>query len=144
MNQWAGGLIVTNDGRLVLQQREDKPGITLPGKVAMFGGTVEPNETVEKAAERELLEELNLKVNGWQLEKLGVYQKTKELDGEDYEIHVFLVRDVDPKGLELREGKAIRYVSRGENLDEIELTRITRLAIEDYYKRGDIEGRSGS
>lgn len=134
MKQWAGGLLIAKDGRLILQQREEKPGITLPGYVAMFGGTVEPEETPEKAAERELLEELNFKVDGEKLEKLGVYQKTQELDGEDYEIHVYLIRDVDPDQLELREGKAIKFVRADDDLVAIKLSRITRLAIGDYYR----------
>jgi ADP-ribose pyrophosphatase YjhB (NUDIX family) len=43
-------LIVTDDGRLLLHHRDDKPGIAHPGCWAGFGGAVEEGESVEEVA----------------------------------------------------------------------------------------------
>lgn len=51
-------LLVTPDGRYLLQHRDDFPGIFFPGFWGAFGGAVEPGEKVEDALRRELYEEL--------------------------------------------------------------------------------------
>ena len=62
-HHYAGVLLVTDDGKIIGQQRDDKPGIDNPGKVGTFGGTVEPGEQYRYAAWRELVkEETNLKL----------------------------------------------------------------------------------
>ncbi len=50
--------IVHEDGRYLLQKRDDSPRIPFPGHWGLFGGTVEAGETDEQALRRELIEEL--------------------------------------------------------------------------------------
>jgi 8-oxo-dGTP pyrophosphatase MutT (NUDIX family) len=52
------GLILLEDGRYLMQQRSQLPGIFYPGHWGLFGGGVEPDETAEVALARELREEL--------------------------------------------------------------------------------------
>jgi 8-oxo-dGTP pyrophosphatase MutT (NUDIX family) len=54
----AAALLVTADGRYLMQLRDDKPTILLPGHWALFGGTVDAGETAAAAMRRELIEEL--------------------------------------------------------------------------------------
>lgn len=54
----AAAIIVLDDGRYLMQLRDDKPGIFFPDHWGMFGGAIEPGETTEQALRRELLEEL--------------------------------------------------------------------------------------
>ena len=54
----AGAVMVTPDGRYLLQLRDNKPTIIIPGHWALFGGTVDAGESAEAALRRELLEEL--------------------------------------------------------------------------------------
>lgn len=54
----AAALLVTPDGRYLMQLRDDKPAILLPGHWALFGGTVDAGETAAAAMRRELIEEL--------------------------------------------------------------------------------------
>jgi 8-oxo-dGTP pyrophosphatase MutT (NUDIX family) len=63
-HRYAGVLLITEDDKIIGQQRDDKPGIDHPGKVGTFGGTVELGEDPLYAAWRELVkEETNLIFN---------------------------------------------------------------------------------
>lgn len=55
-------VLLTEDGRFLLQLRDDIPGILLPGHWACFGGHVDPGESREDALRRELWEELRFTV----------------------------------------------------------------------------------
>lgn len=57
----AAALLVTPDGRYLMQLRDDKPTILLPDHWALFGGAIDPGETAETALRRELMEELEFK-----------------------------------------------------------------------------------
>src|SRR5689334_11446104 len=57
-------LILYQDGRVLMQHRDDNPAIMLPGMWAFFGGRAEAGETPEQAARREMLEELDLELEG--------------------------------------------------------------------------------
>ena len=55
----AVGLIVANDGRLLLQHRDDNPNIGGAGLWGLFGGHIDPGESLTSAFLRELEEELS-------------------------------------------------------------------------------------
>jgi 8-oxo-dGTP pyrophosphatase MutT (NUDIX family) len=59
----AAALLVC-DGRYLMQLRDDKPGILLPGHWALFGGSLDPGEDAAAAMRRELAEELELPARG--------------------------------------------------------------------------------
>lgn len=116
------------------------------GKIGMFGGRVEPGEDARTALLRELREELGLDLGAEEAVVLGMYRKTVEQDGADVDVHVFLVRDVRADALAIRS----EAPGSGENLDVNErtvegtpdeilalpnLTRITRLAVEEYARQ---------
>jgi 8-oxo-dGTP pyrophosphatase MutT (NUDIX family) len=54
----AAALLVTPDGRYLMQHRDDIPHIMLPGHWSCFGGAIEPGESPDAALRRELLEEI--------------------------------------------------------------------------------------
>jgi 8-oxo-dGTP pyrophosphatase MutT (NUDIX family) len=49
------------DGTFVLQHRDDKPGIPLPGHWSLFGGEIDPGKNAHQAIRREIHEELGLR-----------------------------------------------------------------------------------
>lgn len=55
-------LLTLDDGRYVMQLRDDIPGIFYPACWGCFGGAIEPGETPEVALQRELREELEFEV----------------------------------------------------------------------------------
>ncbi len=57
----AAAVIVTEDGRYLLQLRDDKKGIFYPGHWGCFGGAVSPGEKPLRALKRELEEELEFR-----------------------------------------------------------------------------------
>ena len=57
----AAALLVTPDGRYLMQHRDDVPHIMLPGHWACFGGAIEPGESPEAALRRELVEEIEFR-----------------------------------------------------------------------------------
>jgi len=56
-------VIFTQDGRYLMQLRDDKPGLALRDHWAFFGGEVDPGEAPEDAILREVQEELTYSPN---------------------------------------------------------------------------------
>lgn len=55
----AAAIIALDDGRYLMQLRDDKPGIFYPDHWGLFGGAMEEGESGEQALRRELREELD-------------------------------------------------------------------------------------
>ncbi len=55
-------VLVTPDNRYLMQLRDDKESLALPGMWTLFGGRLEAGEDPEAGLRRELLEELELKL----------------------------------------------------------------------------------
>ncbi|OGM25011.1 hypothetical protein A3D00_04195 [Candidatus Woesebacteria bacterium RIFCSPHIGHO2_02_FULL_38_9] len=127
-------ILVTSEGEIILQQRTIDPNIVNSGKIAMFGGTIKTSENLIKGLRRELLEELDLDINEYNVEKLGTYYKTQKLDGIDYTIHVFLVNGIKESDLKLHEGAGFAKGKIDTLLKNPNITRITRLALKDLQK----------
>jgi 8-oxo-dGTP pyrophosphatase MutT (NUDIX family) len=56
-------LLVLEDGRYIMQLRDDVPNIWYPGHWGLFGGGIDDREDEVEALRRELREELELEVN---------------------------------------------------------------------------------
>jgi 8-oxo-dGTP pyrophosphatase MutT (NUDIX family) len=75
----AAALIVVEDGRYLMQLRDDIPGIFYPGHWGCFGGAVGHDEQPRDALKRELVEELEFEAGdcrefvsfGFDLRSLG-------------------------------------------------------------------------
>ena len=63
----AAALLVTGDGRYLMQHRDDLPSINFPDHWCCFGGAVEPGETAMAALRRELHEEIGYETGGMTL-----------------------------------------------------------------------------
>lgn len=132
MQLYSGVLLKTADNKLILQQRDNKPGITNPGMIAIFGGTAKKGETPIDCAKREIAEEVNLTVNDKDLKPLGVYKVDVPNVGK-VESHIYLVENVKEKDLHLNEGKSLFILDPDKNMAKLNLTPVCRLVLEGIY-----------
>ncbi len=98
------GLIVDNSGRLLLQLRDETPGLEGAGMWGFCGGHLEPGETPSAAFLREMQEEL-----GWRPRHFERYG-TRDVDSDGWHVtsHIFAAHlDVPLDALVLTEGQAL-------------------------------------
>ncbi|MDX2229902.1 MAG: NUDIX domain-containing protein [Leptolyngbyaceae cyanobacterium bins.349] len=108
--------ILRQQGRFLMQLRDDDPNILYPGHWGFFGGHIEPGETAEIGVRRELLEEIGYCPTG-----LNLYDSY-----EDHQVirHIYYGElDVEVSSLVLGEGLdlkllALEDIQRGEHFSE--------------------------
>lgn len=126
----ANVLILDTHNNLILQQRDDKPGINNPGMITAFGGAAEPGETVRQAAARELQEETNLSAEEAELEFFtNVYQPTVN-DGQPRWVSYFVLHVRNTNTLEVYEGRGYYTLASTTRLSEVNLSSTVKEAIE--------------
>lgn len=99
-------LLVSTDGRLLLQQRDDLPHVSDAGKISLFGGRREGGESFLECIVREIHEELGYYLPPERFELIGRYS------GPDHSTpngtlygEVFLARNVPLEKLTIMEGR---------------------------------------
>ena len=103
--EFAAAVIIDTRGRLLLQQREDIPGIRAPGKIGLFGGHREGSETFLECVARELGEELSYAIPAEQFEHMGSYTSADSLiQGGTVFGEFYLVRDIPAEAITVTEG----------------------------------------
>ncbi len=135
-------IIITNDDKIVLQQKDLAYNINPinKGKVSMYGGGMEKGESLRDSLNREIMEELNLDISNHPAKEVGVFQKTLEYDESEDVVHVFLLKNIDlatldPDFSDDAEAASMLVVDTLENLlERQDLTRITRMALEKCSK----------
>lgn len=107
-NHYVGALLLTADGDIILQHRDDNPCIQWPNTWSLFGGGVEGDETYEEALARELQEELELDLHQHPFSFYKTFLQRKSIESAvsgDVDCHIFIVKNVDPKSLVVHEGQ---------------------------------------
>lgn len=99
--------ILFQDDQVLMQLRDNIPGIIYPGHWGFFGGHLEPGETPTAAVKREVLEEIGYPISS--LELFGIYgdrpTTAPQTHPSPVRRHVFQAPlTVDPATLELHEG----------------------------------------
>lgn len=121
-------LIVLKDGRYLMQLRDQKPGIFYPGHWGLFGGGMEPGETVEAALARELEEELCLEgARGRYVTEFSfAFGRFGRVLRYYYEVRV---DDDALSRLKVREGREMRAFSAAEILTQPRVVAYDSFAI---------------
>jgi len=89
-NDYAGVLLrVRDDGPYLLQARASRRGIAYPGRLSLFGGLKEGEESPEACVVRELREETGLEISTGRLVALGRIDCDDEA-GRATRAHIFL------------------------------------------------------
>jgi 8-oxo-dGTP diphosphatase len=114
-----GAILIDTSGRLLLQQRDDVAGILHPGKVGLFGGHREGDETFLECVVREIHEEISYFVPAERFEYLA------SLSGEDVDVEggllraeFFIVSGIPVESLIVTEGALL--VARPEEVIKID------------------------
>ena len=111
--------------QVLLVLRDNIPTIPYPGLWDVPGGHIEDNETPEECIVREMLEEIEVNVEGCKL--FRVYEF---LDRTEY---VFMKHaDFDLKNIILHEGQMLRWFSRDE-ARQVELAYGFDEVLMDYF-----------
>lgn len=126
---YSGVFLRTPDKRFIFQRRDTKRGIANPGLLSVFGGSVNDGESPLEAAQRELMEETGLRPA--KSEFLAVKTIAYSVNNYDCMLdHYFLVENVDPETITVKEGGGFEVHSVPEVLDRDDLTRAPRSLLE--------------
>ena len=105
VSESASAILLDADGRFLLQLRDDVPHIRDPGKISLFGGGRECNESFLDCIVREVHEEIGVYLPPERFELIARYF------GPDYALpegmlrgEIFLARDVPIDRLSINEG----------------------------------------
>jgi 8-oxo-dGTP pyrophosphatase MutT (NUDIX family) len=100
---------VNPQGKILLQQRDDRPDLLYPGCWTTFGGAIEEDETPDEAMRRELLEEIELELP---LKLWKVYDEVVDIHGAAVLVrrYIYIGRiDQPAESITLNEGQALGY-----------------------------------
>ncbi len=104
--EFSNAILVDTAGRLLLQQRDNIPGIFQPGKIGLFGGHRESGETFLQCVVREVHEEISYFLPPQRFEHVTSVDGT-DFDGEGGgTVHgeIFVARGVPVERLLVTEG----------------------------------------
>jgi 8-oxo-dGTP diphosphatase len=104
--EFSCAVLIDTFGRLLLQQRDNVPGIVNPGKIGLFGGHRECSETYLQCIVREVHEELSYFMPPERFEYLASYDATRNDPEGNTIIHgeFFVARDVPVEKVMVTEG----------------------------------------
>jgi len=119
-------VILHREGRVLLQHRDDRPGVLFPGAWALFGGHLEPGEEPEAAARREIEEELGFRLEG----PLPLFHHAVYPDRERFFFCAALT--LAPEQLTLSEGQGMALVGP-DQLDGLEIPAYQRPILERFF-----------
>src|SRR5215469_4604824 len=104
----ASAIIIDNQGRFLLQQRDQAPGIAQPGKIGLFGGHRKNGETYLQCVVREVYEEIGYFISPDRFEHLVSYSGTEfDIDGDTMRGEFFIARDIPIDELNVTEGSLL-------------------------------------
>lgn len=106
-NRYAGAIVITQDLKILLQQRGEDWD-QFPGYIVAFGGKSAPSETMMEALIRELKEELGADVKPWEVINLGRFA-IGEQDGPQDLLEVSYWQDRNKTITGCYEGEAIFF-----------------------------------
>ena len=105
-----GLLIENNEGKVLLQLRDNIPDIPWPGTWGTFGGQVEEGETPREAIKREILEELTYEIPDPE------YFGNFPFDGYDIYMYRLVIPDLALDDVTVAEGQRAQFMSLADVL----------------------------
>ncbi len=131
----AASVLLIQDGDYVLQHRDDKPGISDPGKYDIWGGALEEGESPEEGAIRELLEETGVATKTGELAKVADYKAIgsgPESFGKPIHVHIYYLALPSDVHVKCYEGQGAVRLPVGKAINHPKLNNLSLQAIEIY------------
>jgi 8-oxo-dGTP diphosphatase len=101
----APAVLFDTSGRLLLQLRDDIPGIIYPGKIGLFGGHREGSETFLECVVREIREELSFYLPPERFQSLTSRSgPDSEIPGGIVRAEIFVAREIPVAEIKITEG----------------------------------------
>jgi 8-oxo-dGTP pyrophosphatase MutT (NUDIX family) len=128
-----GAIIIDTSGQFLLQQRDDVVGIVHPGKVGLFGGHREGEESFLQCVVREIHEEISYFVPAEQFEYLASLAGGDiDAEGGSVRAEFFIARNIPIEELTITEGSLL--VAQPDQIFELQsqLTPSARFAMKAY------------
>src|SRR6478672_3258092 len=111
----AFAIVIDTQGHLLLQQRDDIPGIVAPGKIGFFGGHREGDETFLDCVIREVHEETGVLLAAERFEHIKSYRGADlEIPGGTMAAEGYVVRDVPVAEVNVTEGSL--FIAKREEI----------------------------
>ncbi|GEM_PF-3167145 len=129
---YVGALLETVEGKLLFQLRDNMPGIFAPGMITTFGGSVLQGEDPQRAALRELKEELELELPIRDVCLWGEYAHRHEPFGIIHHHYIFHAREIVRASLVLKEGQAIIELARTDDREKFPFVPLVLLLLEEF------------
>ena len=136
MREGTSAVLLSTDGRLLLRLRDNLPHVSDPGKISLFGGRREGDETFLECVVREIHEEIGVYLPPERFDLIGRYLGPDHFT-PDGTLHgeIFLARDVPVDELAVAEGSlriaAWEEVARIQDL----LAPTAKYALEIFQNR---------
>jgi 8-oxo-dGTP pyrophosphatase MutT (NUDIX family) len=130
----ACAILLDTFGRLLLQQRDNIPGLVFAGMVNLFGGHREGTETYLECVVREIYEEISFFVAPGCFKYLSDYNAVVPEINAIVHGEIFIARDVPAQTLVITEGSLL--IINPDELIAVEsnLTPVARYAIRAFLK----------
>jgi len=121
-------LLITNERGEVLLQKKDSTHI-YPNVWCFFGGKIKENEKPNEALEREIMEEIGMKIRNYELLETIIYNEPEaNKEGKAY-IFKFDINSKDIKNIKCGEGGGFAFFEKSE-IKELHMPNWTKVFLE--------------
>ena len=128
MKRFASVILIAEDGRVLLQRRDNISGIKDPGMLSIFAGAALHGEAPEQTALREIEEEATLSLTPNDVTFVG------EATYNGHHSMVFVAHAIEPSSFTIREGAGVEAIALRSLHERTDIAPISKIALELYVQ----------